>query len=55
MPPKDPDDVPVNCRVCGKPFAPGEARYRDAEGDVHVECHERRQRPARDGVRAPHA
>jgi hypothetical protein len=38
MPTKDPDDVPTTCRVCGKPFAPGEARYRDKEGDVHPEC-----------------
>ena len=46
MPTKDPDDVPVTCRVCGKPFAPGEPRYREAEGDVHAECRDRQQRQA---------
>ena len=45
MPPKDSDDVPVTCRVCGKPFAPGEPRYRDEEGDVHVECREGPRQP----------
>jgi hypothetical protein len=46
MPTKDTDDEPVNCRVCGKPFAPGEPRYRTAEGDVHAECRDRQRRPA---------
>jgi len=45
MPPKDPDDVPTTCHVCGKPFAPGEPPYRDGEGDVHPECYDRQRRP----------
>jgi hypothetical protein len=45
MPTKDPDDPPVTCRVCGKPFASGEPRYRDSEGDIHLECHDRERRP----------
>src|SRR5258705_13483075 len=45
MPTKDPDDPPATCRVCGKPFAPGEARYRGKEGDVHPECRDRERRP----------
>jgi hypothetical protein len=45
MPTKDTDDVPVTCRVCAKRFAPGEPRYRDEEGDVHPECHDRQRRP----------
>jgi hypothetical protein len=45
MPTNTPDDEPVTCRVCGKPFAPGEPRYRDEEGDVHPECYKRPRRP----------
>lgn len=47
MPTNDPDDPPVTCRVCGKPFAPGEARYRDEEGDVHPDCYQQRRRAPR--------
>jgi hypothetical protein len=46
MPTKDPDDEPVNCRLCGKPFAPGQARYRDEKGDVHADCRDRERRPS---------
>ncbi len=46
MPTKDdPDDELVDCRICGKPIAPGEARYRDSQGDAHVACHDAEQRP----------
>lgn len=45
MPTKDSDDVPTICRVCGKPIAPGEARYRDEEGESHPDCYDRRRRP----------
>jgi hypothetical protein len=51
MPTKDTDDAPVICRVCAKPFAPGEARYRDEEGDVHPECYQRRRPASERGVR----
>jgi hypothetical protein len=47
MPTKDPDDPPPICRVCGKPFAAGEPRYRDGAGDVHLACHDRERRPSR--------
>ena len=45
MPTQEPDHEPVQCRVCGKVIAPGEARYRDGRGDVHVACHEEEQQP----------
>lgn len=46
MPTKNPDDVPTTCRICGKPFAPNEARYREEGGDVHAECRDRERRRA---------
>jgi hypothetical protein len=45
MPTTETDDEPVQCRVCGKLIAPGEARYRDGRGDAHVACHEEEERP----------
>ena len=44
MPTKDtPDDELVDCRICGQPIQPGEARYRDSHGDAHVACHDAEQ------------
>lgn len=28
------------CKTCGKPLRPGDPRYRTAEGETHVRCHE---------------
>ncbi len=33
------DDLPV-CSTCGKPIRTGDPRYRTAEGESHVRCHE---------------
>ena len=34
---REPDE-PVICRICGRPIMKGEPRYREPEGDVHLEC-----------------
>jgi len=44
MPTQVTDDEQVTCRICGKPIAPGEPRYREVEGDVHLGCHDRQWR-----------
>jgi hypothetical protein len=31
-------DEPVICRICGRPILKGEPRYREPEGDVHLDC-----------------
>jgi len=33
------DDLPI-CITCGKPLRTGDPRYRTAEGESHVRCHE---------------
>ena len=33
------DDLPI-CYTCGKPLRRGDPRYRTAEGESHVRCHE---------------
>ncbi len=37
---REPDE-PVICRICGRPILKGEPRYREPEGDVHLECRRR--------------
>jgi hypothetical protein len=32
------------CRICGKPFAPGEPRYREPKGEVHQHCRDEEKR-----------
>jgi hypothetical protein len=44
-PPSPGPDKSVVCRLCGKPIQPGEPRYREPEGDVHLECRKRQGRP----------
>ena len=34
-------DEPVICRICGRPILKGEPRYREPEGDVHLDCRRR--------------
>jgi len=33
------DDLPI-CNACGKPLRKGDPRYRTADGESHVRCHE---------------
>jgi PleD family two-component response regulator len=33
------DDLPI-CNTCGKPLRKGDPRYRTADGESHVRCHE---------------
>ena len=33
------DDLPI-CKTCGKPIRKGDPRYRTADGESHVRCHE---------------
>jgi hypothetical protein len=33
------DDLPI-CKTCGKPIRTGDPRYRTADGESHVRCHE---------------
>lgn len=38
----------ATCRICGKPILKGEPRYREPDGDVHVQCHAQRERQDRE-------
>ena len=33
------DDLPI-CNTCGKPLRKGDPRYRTAQGESHIRCHE---------------
>ena len=37
---REPDE-PVICRICDRPILKGEPRYREPEGDVHLDCRTR--------------
>jgi hypothetical protein len=47
------DDV-VPCSVCGDIILPGAPRYRRLDGDLHVECNERRSDHSRVGAERRH-